>query len=143
MTAPVFVDTNVLVYAHDRSSPSKQQQAQQVVRACWTAQNGCLSLQVLQEFYVTVTRKIQPPLPLPLARELVGLYSRWRVAVIGPKELLEACEVQERHSLSFWDALIFCSARMIGAEQLYSEDFQHGQELLGIRICNPFVETKG
>jgi predicted nucleic acid-binding protein len=99
MPDPVFVDSNILVYAHDRSNPAKQAKAQDVIRKCWDEGNGCLSLQVLQEFYVNITRKVAHPLPLKTARELIAVYAVWHLAMLAPEHLIEASLLEERYHL--------------------------------------------
>jgi predicted nucleic acid-binding protein len=139
MPDPVFVDSNILVYAHDRSHPGKQAKAQDEIRRCWDEGTGCLSLQVLQEFYVTITRKVARPIPLRAARDLVAVYAQWRLALLAPEHLLEASRLEERYRLQFWDALIVAAARQLGARTILSEDLQHGQEIEGILIRNPLL----
>lgn len=139
MPDPVFVDSNILVYAHDRSNPAKQAKAQDVIRKCWDEGNGCLSLQVLQEFYVNITRKVAHPLPLKTARELIAVYAVWRLAMLAPEHLIEASLLEERYHLQFWDALIVTAARLLGAGTVLSEDLHHGQEIEGVLIWNPLL----
>ncbi len=133
----VFVDSNILVYAHDRSQPLKYSKAPAVVRKCWEEASGCLSLQVLQEFYVTLTRKVRHPLPLPIARALIATYAVWPLAVLAPEHLVRASEVEERYQLHFWDALIVVAAALLGAGTILSEDLADGQTIEGIVIHNP------
>ena len=134
-----FVDTNVLAYAHDRSEPLKQPIAQARLDGLWRDRTGVLSTQVLQEFYVVATRKFDPPMPPGTARELVGLYAEWPVVQIDVPLLLAASALEERHTLSFWDALIVEAARRSGATRLLTEDLQPGRRLGDVRIENPFA----
>jgi predicted nucleic acid-binding protein len=138
-----FVDTNVLVYAHDASDAARQPVAQGVLEALWASGDGVLSTQVLQEFYVVATRKLDPPMTPAEAREVVSLYSTWPVVLLEPSLILTASRLQEHHQLSFWDALIVEAARAIGAGRLITEDLTDGQEIEGVRIENPFRNETG
>jgi predicted nucleic acid-binding protein len=134
-----FVDTNILVYAFDRSAGAKHQRAAQIIGRCWETQSGCLSLQVLQEFYVSVTRKIPNPLDIQTARNLVSDLAHWRVHSPDASDLLEAIDLQQRWQLSFWDAMIVQSAQKSGCRQLLSEDLSHQQMFGNVQVINPFL----
>lgn len=134
-----FVDTNVLVYAHDRSESRRQAVAQALLGALWRNRTGILSTQVLQEFYVVVTRKSDPPMRRVAAREIVALYGEWPIVQLDVALILAASQLEERHGLSFWDALIVEAARRSGATLLLTEDLQSGREIGGVRIENPFA----
>lgn len=133
-----FVDTNILVYAHDRSEPHKQAIAQALLGELWDGENGALSTQVLQEFYVVATRKLDPPMSGDLARRIVGLYSTWQVVSVDVPLIIAASELEGAHTLSFWDALIVEAARRAGATRLATEDLQHGRIFDGLTIDDPF-----
>jgi predicted nucleic acid-binding protein len=133
-----FVDTNILVYAHDTSAGGKQERARALVEQLWNSREGCLSVQILQEFFVTVTRKIPKPLDAATAKELVADLSRWYVHVPSADDVLGAIGLHQRTGISFWDAMIVCSAVEIGCGVIYSEDLNHGQLYDGTRIENPF-----
>jgi predicted nucleic acid-binding protein len=135
----VFVDTNVLVYAHDIHAGVKHTVARDVLARLWDSQQGVLSTQVLQEFYVTVTRKLPRPLDRATARALLAVYAAWPVHSITIDAIRAATELEERHQLSFWDALIVSSAFSAGAIRLLSEDLQTGQTIEGILVENPFA----
>lgn len=135
-----FVDTNVLIYAHDASEAVKQPVARAALDRLWGARSGTLSTQVLQEFYNVATRKLALPMTRAEAREIVDLYSAWPVVVLDPALILSASRLEEEHQLSFWDALVFEAARVAGAERLLTEDMQHGRVIEGIRIENPFAQ---
>jgi predicted nucleic acid-binding protein len=135
----VFVDSNIFVYAHDRSHALKHSKAQAVVRKCWDEESGCLSLQVLQEFYVNVTQKVRRPLSPKAGRELIAAYAVWPLAVLAPEHLVRASEIEERYQLHFWDALIVAAATILGASTILSEDLQDGQTIEGIVIRNPLL----
>jgi predicted nucleic acid-binding protein len=134
-----FVDTNVLVYAHNRSETHKQPIAQALLDKLWRDRTGVLSTQVLQEFYVVATRKFDPPLRRAAAREIVALYSAWPTVQVDVALILAASKRQDRHSFSFWDSLIVEAARRAGATRLLTEDLQAGRRLDGVRIDNPFA----
>ncbi len=133
-----FVDTNVLVYAHDRSEVSRQPVARGLLEELWANQTGVLSTQILQEFYVVATRKFDPPLSRRAAREIVALYGTWPLVQIDLPLILMASELEERHKLSFWDALVVEAARRAGAARLVTEDLQDERTIGGVRIENPF-----
>jgi predicted nucleic acid-binding protein len=133
-----FVDTNVLVYAHDSTERSKHPVAAALIAELWESRGGALSTQVLQEFYVVVTRKLRRPLPRSEARELVAAYGEWNVVQINMPLIIAASDLEERHRMSFWDALIVVAARDAGASRLVSEDLQPGRRLAGVRIEDPF-----
>ncbi|MGC8778900.1 MAG: PIN domain-containing protein [Candidatus Caldatribacteriaceae bacterium] len=133
-----FVDTNVLVYAHDCSAGEKYQRARSLLESLWKSGMGCLSLQVLQEFYVTVTQKVPKPIPPDEAIRIVLALSRWQVHTPGSSDLIRAVEVQRLYRLSFWDAMVLTSAEALGCEILWSEDFNPNQPYGGVRVINPF-----
>jgi predicted nucleic acid-binding protein len=133
-----FVDTNVLVYAHDDSAGSKRDQARALVEQLWGSRDGCLSVQVLQEFFVTVTRKITKPVGAETAKAIVADLSRWYLHVPAADDVLAAIGIQQRTGISFWDAMIVRSAAEIGCTVLYSEDLNAGQGYSGVRVENPF-----
>jgi predicted nucleic acid-binding protein len=135
---PTFVDTNVLVYAHDASDLVKQPLARAALERLWVGRAGITSTQVLQEFYSVATTRMRPAMRRAAAREIVSAYSEWSVVLIEPALILNASMLQERHRLSFWDALIIESARVGGASRLLTEDLQHGQVIAGVRIEDPF-----
>lgn len=135
-----FVDTNILVYAHDLDAGSKRDIAQTVIKRLWEQETGVISTQVLQEFYVNITRKIPDPLTPSKARGIVENYLHWHVELNGPNTLLFASEIEERHLLSFWDALIIAAASNAKASAVFTEDLNHGQTIEGILIKNPFLE---
>jgi predicted nucleic acid-binding protein len=138
MSARSFVDTNVLVYAHDRGAGSKHAAARELVQSLWEERSGIVSTQVLQELYVNLRRKTARPLPLPELRLLLSDYLRWDLVVNTGESILEALELEDRYRLSFWDALIVQAAQAGGADTLYSEDLSHGQRFGPVRVVNPF-----
>ena len=140
MAGLVFVDTNLLVYAHNSADARKQAIAAAAVEHAWLTGTGIVSTQVLQEFYVTATRKWIPPLVRDDARQLVAAYSQWRLVQVDTPMILAASELEEAHTISFWDALIVEAARRGGATVLLSEDLQHGRQFGDLEVRNPFVE---
>ncbi len=134
-----FVDTNVLVYAHDASEPVKQAQARTALEELWSDRTGVLSTQVLQEFYAVVTGRQRIHMTSAQAREILSLYGAWTVAQVDLVTILAATELREAHSISFWDALIVASARQAGAGRILTEDLGHGTSVNGIRIESPFL----
>lgn len=142
MSDKVFVDTNVLIYAHDLDAGRKRTVAREILKDLWATRRGVLSTQVLQEFYVNITRKIPAPLPRAAAREMVHNYCVWQVEVLGPDTILRASEIEERYGLSFWDALVVTAALHGRATRILSEDFNPGQTIEGIQIENPFAAAR-
>ena len=136
-----FLDTNILVYAYDRSAGQKQRLAAQWMKECWQNENGCLSLQVLQEFFVTVTRKIAAPLDHRAARHIVADLAHWRTHAPQTSDLLQAIDLQQSYQLAFWDAMIVQSAASLGCQRLLSEDLNHGQIYGAVQVINPFREA--
>ena len=140
MSAKTFVDTNILIYAHDVDAKDKHEAAKSVLRELWSERTGVLSMQVLQEFYVNVTRKIATPLPKDVARLVVSSYSIWCIETT-PSEIAAAFRIEDEARIGFWDALIVASAAKSGAERILSEDLNAEQRIAGIRIENPFVDA--
>lgn len=138
-TGLVFVDTNVLVYAHDLDAGEKRRAAAARLERLWDEQTGTLSVQVLQEFFVNATRKLAKPVVTAQAREVIRLYRPWVRKVTSTDTLVRATEIAELARLSFWDSLIVAAAEEAGCEELLSEDMGHGQEIVGVRIVNPFA----
>jgi predicted nucleic acid-binding protein len=135
----IFVDTNILVYAYDRSAGQKHTLAVQLMEECWKNENGCLSIQVLQEFFVDVTQKIAIPLELRIARQIVADLAHWRVHTPEASDLLQAIDFLQEYQLSFWDAMILQSASRLSCTQLISEDLNHGQFYGKVLVINPFL----
>jgi predicted nucleic acid-binding protein len=139
MSARKFVDTNVLIYAHDVDAGAKHQVAKNVLRELWSQRSGVLSMQVLQEFYVNVTRKIASPLPKDVARLVVNSYSVWCIETT-PAEITTAFRIEDESRIGFWDALMVASAAKCGAVRILSEDLNAKQVVAGVCIENPFAE---
>ena len=136
-----FVDTNILVYAHDRSEGTKHVQARKLVEQLWKNSEGVLSTQVLQELCINLTRKMRNPFSLEEVREIVQDYLRWPIVVNTADSVLRALEIEGRYKISFWDSLIVQAAERAGAATLYSEDLAPGQAYGAVRVVNPFATT--
>jgi len=139
MTAACFVDANVFVYACDSASPLKQQVSLALLGRLWREQAGRTSVQALNEFYVIVTRKLPQPLPPDKAWQEVEELLQWNPQPVDSALLLSAHQIEARLPISWWDALILAAAKSQHCATLYSEDFQHGAVIDGVRICNPFL----
>ncbi len=137
----VFVDTNVLVYVRDRTDGEKQRRAAEWMAALWDSRRGRLSVQVVQEYYVTLTGKLDPPRSVEEAREDVLSLQAWEPIVIDSGLLEDGWDFQERFGLSWWDALIVAAAHRSGSRWLLTEDLQDGQDILGLTVVNPFSHT--
>jgi predicted nucleic acid-binding protein len=135
MSVRSFFDTNVLVYSDDKSAPAKHRRALELVSEHRRAGTGVVSMQVLQEYFVTVTRKLQ--VDARIARRKVELLSEFDVAAPDIPDILAAIDLHRLHGFSFWDALILRSAKQAGCRVLLSEDLQV-REVDGVRIVNPF-----
>ena len=140
---PVFVDTNLLLYARDISEPAKQPRAREWMEFLWGSQGGRLSHQVLHEYYTAVTRKLKPGLPADEAQAEVRDLMAWRPVVVDGPVLEDAWGIERRFRLHFWDALVVASARSAACSHLLTEDLQHDQDLDGVRVVNPFLVEPG
>ncbi len=134
-----FVDTNVLVYSHDVTAGDKHDRARALVEELWGNREGCVSIQVLQEFFVTTTRKIPKPLEAAAAAKIIDDLSRWHVHAPVTSDVLAAIEIHRRTGASFWDAMILRSASELGCEVLHSEDLNSGQRYASVQGRNPFA----
>lgn len=135
---PQFVDTNILIYAHDTSAGAKHDRARALLQALWQERAGSLSIQVLQEFYVNVTRKVARPMTPEAAAAIIGELATWQVHRPDVNDVLEAIRLQTSRQLSFWDAMILTSARRLGCATLWSEAMGHRQQYEGVTVINPF-----
>lgn len=141
MSAKTFVDTNILIYAHDIDAGRKREVAQNLLRELWKDRNGVVSMQVLQEFYVNAVRKIALPLSKSQARAIISNYTPWCVET-GWGDLSVAFQIEDEAQVGFWDALIIASAMKSGASRLLTEDLNPGQVIRGLRIENPFAAIR-
>jgi len=138
MSATVFVDTSVLVYVRDATEEDKQRRAVAWMAALWEGRRGRLSYQVLQEYYVTATLKLDPPRDPDDVREDVILLRSWKPQPVDFVTMETAWTVQDRLGLSWWDALVVAAALQAGSRWLLTEDLQDGQDLLGVTVVDPF-----
>ncbi len=136
MTARCFVDTNVLLYADDKSAGLKRDRARELIREVMGAGTGVLSLQVLQEYFAVATKKLG--IPADSARQRIEILSRLDVVTLGVEDLLGAIDLHRLHQFSIWDALVIRAALNAGCRVLYSEDLQEGRRIDGLEIVNPF-----
>jgi predicted nucleic acid-binding protein len=142
MSDKCFVDTDILVYAHDRSSGIKNKRAQELIEQLWNSGAGVLSTQVLQELCINLRRKAANPLPVAEVRRLIREYSTWEVVANTPESVLGALEIETRYKVSFWDALILQAAEDAGVSILYSEDLATGQRYGAIQVVNPLNDPE-
>ncbi len=140
MSGKTFIDTNILIYAHDLDAKAKHEIAKEVLRDLWSSRAGVLSMQVLQEFYVNATRKISSPLSKKAARGVVNNYAIWCVDTAA-EDISMAFQIEDEARINFWDALILAAARKAGAARILSEDLNAGQRIVGICIENPFARV--
>lgn len=134
-----FVDANILVYAFDSSAGRKQAAARQLLERLWDSGTGHLSVQVLQEFFVTVTRKVAKPLSIGEATDRVREFALWKVFAPTADDVLGAIGLQKQAKISFWDAMIVRAAAESGCDLLWSEDLSDGQLMRGVRVRDPFA----
>lgn len=136
MSVRSFFYTNVLIYADDKAAPAKQKRAVELVSEHRRSRTGVISLQVLQEYFVTVTRRLH--VDARIARRKVELLAEFDVASPDVADVLAAIDLHRLHGINFWDALIVRSAKQAGCSVLFSEDLQAAREIDGVRIVNPF-----
>ena len=133
-----FVDTNILIYAHDHSAGDKHTRARDLIRALWQSGEGCLSVQVLQEFYANTTQKVAKPLKADVAAQIIADLSVWHVHRPGVEDVLDVIRLQDRYQTSFWDAMIVASAIHLGCHTMWSEDLSTGQVYDTVTVASPF-----
>ena len=141
MSAEVFVDTNVFVYARDTADPAKQRTASEWLAWLWETGHGRISHQILQEYYVTVTRKLSPGLSPAEAREDVRDLLAWDPPAVSADLFDQAWSLEDRFGFSWWDSLVVASALAQACDILISEDLQDGQRIDGLFIVNPFTHA--
>jgi len=133
-----FLDTNVLIYAHDRSAGDKHLRAKALIQGLWQSGEGCLSIQVLQEFYVNATARVARPLAPDTAAQIIADLSVWQVHRPGAEDVLDAIRLQARYQLSFWDSMLVASALQLGCQTIWSEDLNPGQVYDSVQVLSPF-----
>ncbi|MBX9630562.1 MAG: PIN domain-containing protein [Burkholderiales bacterium] len=139
MTAPVFVDTNVIVYARDAREPAKQRLAESWLDHLWRERLGRTSFQVLSEYYVSVTRKLDPGLPPEEAWDDVNAMMAWNPRPIDRAALERGRAIEARYRLSWWDSLVVAAAQLEGCAVLLTEDLQDGAQFDGVTVRSPFT----
>jgi len=143
MSAVCFVDSNILVYSRDASEPDKQPKAHEWLARLWAERCGRISVQVLSEYFVTVTSKLVPGLPPEEAwRDVTNLFA-WRPLPIDARLLGAARVVQLDFGFSWWDSLIVAAAKTSDCDYLLTEDIQDGQDLGGMIVINPLKHVPG
>jgi predicted nucleic acid-binding protein len=140
MSDRYFVDTSILMYAHDTAAGDKHARAKALVEDLWQNRAGVVSTQVLQELAVNLRRKAKKPIDAKATREVVSDYLAWQVVVNGGDSILEALDLESRYQISFCDALVIQAAEAAGAEILYSEDLSDGQRYGTVRVKNPLKD---
>ena len=135
-----FVDTNILMYAHDSAAGAKHERAKALIERLWQERSAAISTQVLQELAVNLRRKVAVPLTTKAVQEIVADYLTWQVVVNDGTAVREALDFEERYGISFWDALIVQAANTAGASILYTEDLSDGQHYGSVRVENPLVD---
>lgn len=141
MSGKTFVDSNVLIYAHDVDAKAKHEVAKEVLCELWRDRVGVLSVQVLQEFYVIATRKISRPLTKIDARAVADNYAKWCTETTA-SDIAAAFRIEDEARIGFWDALIVASAVKSGVVRILSEDLNAEQMIAGVRIENPFARHR-
>ncbi len=134
-----FIDSNVLVYGHSATSGVRWERASALLTRLWESETGCLSIQVLQESFVTLTRKVSEPLPPAQAGKVVEEYGRWTVHSPLADDVVAAIDLSTRLRISLWDAMIVRSAHSLGCQTLWTEDLNDGQSYAGVTVRNPFA----
>jgi predicted nucleic acid-binding protein len=137
VTGRYFVDTNILIYAHDRAAGPKHERARRLIENLWTSGQGVLSTQVLQELCVNLRRKVAHPLTSEEIEQLIEDYLSWEIVVNTPQSILAALGIEKRYKVSYWDALILQAADSCGATIVYSEDLADGQHYGAVEVVNP------
>lgn len=136
-----FVDTNILLYAHDRSAGPKHHRALHLIDQLWASGEGVLSTQVLQELCLNLRRKVSPPLSTADVHNFIEDYLAWEIVTNSPESSLRALELETRYQTSFWHALILHAAEVAGADVLYSEDLCSGQSYGSVTVVNPLEDA--
>src|SRR5256885_3821080 len=138
MSAKCYVDTNVIVYAMDRTAGDKHARALHVIEELWNSREGVISTQVLQEAIIYLRRRVGHRMSARETREALSGFFEWEVFVNTEETILKALEMEERYQISFWDALILQAAQSAGVAILYTEDLSDGQRYGTVRVVNPF-----
>jgi len=140
MNDKTFIDTNILVYAHDYTSKEKQEISQKIIIELWENNSGVVSTQVLQEFYFVLIQKVRKPLTPAKAKGLIQNYISWDVWVNNEESILQTIDLQQKYKLSFWDSLMVNAAVRSNSKKIITEDLNSGQIIEGVVIESPFSE---
>ena len=140
MADKFFVDTNILIYAHDRTAGIKHDRAKKLVEHLWVSGEGVLSTQILQELCINLRRKVARPIPVDDIRRTAQDYMAWQIVVNTPESVMQALDLEVRYKISFWDALVLQAAETAGVSVLYSEDLAAGQQYGSFRVENPLLK---
>jgi predicted nucleic acid-binding protein len=141
-TGRQFVDTNILVFAHDRSAGAKHQRALELIEDLWESHLGCVSVQVMQEFNVVATQKAVRQLELGIVSRILQDLTRWHVHAPIVEDVLGSIGLQQRFGLSFWDAMVLWSAKQLGCSIIWSEGLGESEEYDDLRVLNPFISGR-
>lgn len=141
MSDRYFVDTNILLYAHDRLAGVKYTRAKRLIEHLWHSQQGVLSTQVLQEFCANARKKLTHAISADELKAIVEDYLNWNVVVNSPRSILKVLELEDRYRISFWDALILQAAEEAGASMLYSEELNNGEYYGSVQVINPLTDS--
>ncbi len=133
-----FCDTNVVVYAYDSTAGTKREEARALLQRLWQSGEGAVSVQILQELFVTLTRKVTPALGIGDARRIITDIATWQVFAPTAHDVIDAIDAAARWRISFWDAMLLVSAQAVGASVVWSEDLNAGQAFNGVLVQNPF-----
>lgn len=133
-----FVDSNIFLYAYDVSEPGKKEKAQKLISSLWESKEGAISIQVLQELHVNLTRKLPKPVSVELAAKIIADLGLWRLHEPALTDLQRAIDLENNYRISFWDAMIVSSALQMGCKVLWTEDLHSGQYINDLIIRNPF-----
>jgi predicted nucleic acid-binding protein len=134
-----FIDTNILVYAHDRGDQAKQLISERLVLSGVENNTAVISTQVINEWFVTITKKIKTPLSVKVAREEIVLLRALEIVELSYEMILQSIDLQTSHKISFWDSLIVSAAQVSECHTLYSEDMQDGKKIGSLKIVNPYL----
>lgn len=142
MSDKVFIDTNILLYAYDQDSGSKHETARKLIKRCWEDTSGVISIQVLSEFFVRATRAGSSFVSPDEAEAIIqNLSHTWTIIIPDVPVVLEAIRGRKIHNLSYWDAMIWATAKQAMIDTIYTEDFQHDQFVEGVKFVNPFKQN--
>ncbi len=141
MSDNAFVDTNILLYARDASEPAKQPVAASLLAELWESRKGRISVQILNEFFVNVTRKLDPGMSAEEAWDDIEAFMAWRPVALDGPILSRTFAAYRRYNLSWWESMVVAAAEASNCSRIFSEDLSHTQIYFGITVINPFTES--